>query len=346
MHQWHRIGVVVALVVLAGCAAPDTYLTFFGRYAEPIADADGAAIAARHAAPGVVTPQLARPITPNQGGDAITARGSIVAGLGRRWISIALANHGSRPLELSYVTDEYVAKTASGRTVMLEKDDFLTYPDVLNPGDERPVSLVLPRDVPAREITLLIANINNGRTVILLQPIGPIGQAAELSEAPVLVVAARPPAVTSYERTQTPASTALAVPSPAVPVVSAPPAQVSGSHPPVGTVPVTIEFEQEMGTALTAEYRWNDAAEVYRLGHGERQLFYVVPGRHELHVVSRLPGITDTRADLAVLVDAAQPIRVTLTARAQLSGVTLRVRVWRGIQVVSDQTFEAHHGDS
>lgn len=318
-------------------------MTFFGRTMEPIADADGAAMAERHAASGVTEHPLARPIAPNQGGDAITAQGSIIGGLGRQWISVSFANHGSRPLELSYVVDDYIAKLADGRTLMLEKDDFFAYPDALNPSDERSVRLQLPKDVRAHEIVQLIAKINNGRTVILLQPIGPIAQAMAASSGPVPVIASQAASVASYERTQTPSTTALRIPLAPAPIIPEPPQPpAEGTQSPVGTVPVTVEFEQEMGMSLAAEYRWNDAAQRYRLGHGERQLFYVVPGRHELHVVSRLPGIKETRADLAVLVDAAQPTRVTVTAHARLTGVTLRVRVWRGIQVVSDETFDAH----
>ena len=328
------------IAVSAGCAAPSSYPAFFGRYIEPIADADGAAIMARgQTHPGIRQPgMMDSDGTPqhflvNQGGDAMTAQGSITGGLGKEWISLSVSNHGNTPVRLSYVVDEYIAKTSTNRTLVLEKGDFLNYPNLLNPGDEKTVTLLLPKDVAAHDITQLIAKINTGRTVIVLRSLGPQPTFPALSNPGPLVVAA----ASGMERGAS--GTSAALPQ-RVPVVSEPPiAPAPTPALPTGTVSVEVEFRQDLGSSLKAEVRWDQSDQAFSLAHGERQLFYVVPGLHELSIVSRLPAIRETQGRVPVLVGFDQPTHITLDAQARLSGVEVRVRVWRGGQAVLDQTL-------
>ena len=111
------------------------------------------------------------------------------------------------------------------------------------------------------------------------------------------------------------------------------------SEAPTGTVPVVVEFRQAFGSTLRAEVYWNESKEHVTLATGDQQLFYVVPGQHEFHAVSRLPFIIETHARVPVVVTATAPIRIELAADARLTGVELRVKVFSGDRRVVDQLF-------
>ena len=105
-------------------------------------------------------------------GEVVTGEAWVIAKKGDgKYIDLRLANHGSVPLHMSFVVDEYVVKSASGRTDTLEKTDMFQYPELLIPGDERSVKLLLPRSWPTDDLTQLIARINDGRTSLVLTPL-------------------------------------------------------------------------------------------------------------------------------------------------------------------------------
>lgn len=299
--------------MLAGCAPwwrADQ--EFFGRYLEP-ADAS----------------------TSGQGGDALTAQGATRPTLEGQRLVLRLSNHGRDPVSLSYVMDEYIAKTFNGRTILLEKDEFLTYPDRLIPGDERSVTVKLPKDVPAREIAQILLRINNGMTVIALKPILPRPSVAETVSA----------GATSWQPIAVPPVSELWAPSgqpaesvPVVPEPTGAPAKVVDA-PPTGTVPVVVEFQQEFGTALKVDIQW-DTGIVVTLAHGDHRMFYVVPGLHELSLTSRMPSSEEmTGGRVPVSVSADRPLRIGIDGRARFAGVELRLRQWSGATLLSDQAF-------
>ena len=305
---------------LVGCAAPRTYLAFFGRHVEPIADEQIAR-----------PPGLSEAI--NQGGDAITAEGSVAYGLAPKQVFLKLANHGRTPVRLSYVVDEYVATTFSGRTSALEKDDFLSYPSVLSPGDSRTVSLRVPTDLPIAEITQLIATINEGKTHLLLRPLNPMA-------LPPVPPGARSVVARSWASGMgTSSASTTSDTAPHAVVVPEPSTSMSATHsPPIGMVPVEVEFQQVLGSSLTADVYWDDG-EVVTLGHGDRQLFYVAPGPHAVHVASRVASMERTAGQVPVVVGVDRPTRIVLEAQARFSGVDVRIRVWQGERVVLDRVF-------
>lgn len=299
---------ILCSLFLIGCASPRTYLAFFGRHVEPLAGEE----------------------TVNQGADAMTAEGSVAYGLAPKQVFLKLANHGRAPVRLSYVVDEYVAATFSGRTSALEKDDFLNYPTVLSPGDSRTVSLRVPEDLPIAEIAQLIATINEGKMRLLLRPLNPMA-------LPPVPTGARSVVGTSpMARTSDPVPHAIVVPEPATPM-NAP------QGPPIGTVPVEVAFQQVLGSSLTADVRWDDGERI-TLGQGDRQLFYVAPGPHELHVMSRVASMERTAGRVPVVVGVDRPTRIVVEAQARFSGVDVRVRVWQGQRVVMDRVFTPYHG--
>ncbi len=112
-----------------------------------------------------------------------------------------------------------------------------------------------------------------------------------------------------------------------------------GTIPLTATVPMTVEFDQTLGTLLTLELQWDDSGEVITLPNAAQRTFELVAGQHELHLVSRMPQIGETHARVPIAVGIAQPMRVTIDARPHLTGVQLRVQVWVGNDVVSDWLF-------
>lgn len=306
------------LLALSGCASSISEQTFFGRSLEqPLV-----------VAPPVSTtpaPSAGRPLAAGQGGDALIGQGAVIYRTDGPRISLRFANHGSRPVRLSYVTDEYVAKTAQGRTEVLEKDDFLTYPDVLKPGEEQPVTLHAPTTFPLTDIASLIATLHNGQARLSLQSIVPhpprtwppggvsVGQPRVLPSASNVIPIERAPIVP--ELTQEP--------------------ELVG--PPIGTVPVEVEFIQELGQALSLEVQWDETAAAQTLHSRDRQLFYVVPGHHELRVRCRLSGVSDTTALVPLDVGVGQPLRVAVSATARFSGADVTVRVWQGERLLIER---------
>src|SRR3989338_2097644 len=178
------------------------------------------------------------------------------------WLSLQITNQGPAPIRLSYVGDEYEAKTRDGRTILLDKADFLNYPIAIPPGRQRSVTLSIPKDVSVHELARISATLNTGQTVVALEPIG------------------------------TGVSVVPSAPAPLLPLedpVVFPMLRRAG-----GPVPVVVEFQQAFGTTLKAEVQWDGAGEVLTLANGCRQTFYVVPGRHRLRVKSQLPLMATT----------------------------------------------------
>ena len=153
------------LTLPLGCALPYRQEAFFGRQTVPPPGADPMTMAAS-ARGSAHVPDA------DQGGDAILAHGWAVSELSGQRIELRLFNHSARPLRLSAVVDDYRASTEQGHVVILEKD-FLTYPDTLDPGQEKSVSLLLPKDLNVRDVKQLTATLNEGRTVIVVRAITP-----------------------------------------------------------------------------------------------------------------------------------------------------------------------------
>lgn len=349
-----RVATILLACATAGCSMwwrADQ--EFFGRYLETMGDPststvpsarglaqDSALQAASMGLQGGAALQRQ-----GQGGDAITAQGATIPGLDHQRLQLHIANHGRDPVTLSFIEDEYAAKTFNGRTIMLEKDDFLNYPDRLAPGDEKPVTLALPKDVPAREIAEIIAKIHHGKIGIPLRPIKPRESVAHVPEASIWGMITHASSPSSWAPvTHSPVSELWGSPLqpeahvPIVPEPTGAPAKVDA--PPTGTVPVVIELQQELGSALKAEVQWDATGTTVTLGHGDHRMFYVVPGQHELSVRSRMPSTAIlTGGRVPVSVSAEHPLRIAMDARAKLSGVELRVRVWSGTTLASDQAF-------
>ena len=302
------IASVLAVNSLIGCATTTRSLGFLGGAAPP-PDASGPAVSNRSPQHAIDVPVI------------VTAQGWIVSGPHHAALSLEMTNHGARPIRLSYVVDEYVGMTRDGRRVVLEKRDFLSYPDELKAGQTQAVSLQLPKDVPVDALTRIVARLNMGQVVLTLVSV----------ENRVSVSApAETPRVISHP-----------APEDRAPVVSesAPRVVPSAALPPADTVPVEVTFQQELGGSLRAEVRWNDSQDVVTLTSGTQQIFYVAPGRHQLHLSSRLPFIAQTQGQIPVSVRAGEPLRIALDARARLTGVELRVRVWEGHRLITDQAL-------
>ncbi len=303
---------VIAAAALAGCARTTREHLFSGRQVTHVA------------AEGVGDPR--------QSSQEISVQGWVVSRARGRSLSLTFSNQSASSVPMSAVVDEYTAKTAEGRAVKLEVGDFLNYPDILRPGDERSITLLLPDDVPVRHMTQVIANLNQRRVVIALHAIGPKEPPAWRVGTPAGIVVSERANTVRIDMAQSPVRPAPQVLEPVGPVAPR-------SEAPVGTVPVVVAFHQQLGSTLRADVSWNDAEPHITLATGEQQLFYVVPGQHELHVISRLPFIVETRARVPVVISATEPVRVDLAANAKLTGVELRVRVFRGERLVVDQTF-------
>ncbi len=316
--------VVCALFAATGCATwqrPDQ--EFYGRYI---------------ILPGHLPVNEKRPLTlSKQDGGVITAQGATHPLFDRQRLTLRLANHGVEAVPMSYVVDEYIATTFDRRTLTLEKDDFFTYPQVLKPGDAREVTLLLPEDAPAREIAQILVTINNGTTTIPLKPILP------------RFAATMPPQREWWQSIVQPqpklgeAWVPLLESSAQVPFVPEPTdAPASMTEPPLGAIPVTVEFQQEFGSMLKVHLRWDEAGTVTTLAHNDHRIFYVVPGQHVLYLTSHLSSLDEggTMGSLPVRVGAAYPLRIRVDGRARFAGVELRARIWYGDTLVFDQALE------
>ena len=320
---------VLTLIASAGCTHVREE-AFFGRYLEP---------------PPATPPSSKQPpgaglVAPNQGGDAVLAQGSVISDVHGERIRLRFTNHSRQSLRFSYVEDQYLAKSARGRALALDKDEFLTYPDVVKPGEEHSVTLLLPKELPASDIVQLLVSINHGKTIIAVKPVGP----EILVAGPGGVIRVVPAAASANSFP----SVAAAEPAGRVPVIPEPvEIEPLSPGPPQGAMPVVVEFQQVLGSALTLETRWDASKDMVRLASGDRQMFYVMPGQHELTLSSRIASIGETAARVPVVVGPDTPLRVVVEAEARLRGIELRVRVFRGDRMVFERKFiPAAHGPS
>lgn len=281
------------------------------------------------------------PLAASQGGDVVSMQGWLVSNYKGSSLSVAIANHSGAVLPMSFPADEYVAKTADGRALALEKADFLTYPDRLRPGDEGTVSLLLPKALAVEDITQLVVKLDRGQTAVVLYPVGarsPVTTAGILKPEPTIIEPARlvpDPAPPIPPLAPVAAASAMPPQTAVPPIGPIEPASVA----PVGTVPAEVEFEQELGNALRLEVRWNDRDNATIMASGERQTFYLVPGQHDLTATCRLPFIRTTTAKLRIAAALDQPLRIVINANARLDGATVRLRVWSGKRLIADQSF-------
>ncbi len=272
------------------------------------------------------------PLSARQSEEEISVQGWVVSHTGQRSLTLTFSNQSSKNIPMSAVVDEYSARTSDGRNVPLTVGDFLNYPSVLSPGDERTVGLNLPEDVPVDKITQIIAKLNQGQVIVALSAIGP-------KEPPAWRVGPTTGIVVSKQAESLRMEPAASVRSP-VSVLKPVGPVAPRSEAPVGTVPVLVEFHQDLGSTLRARIYWNEPKETVTLAAGEQQVFYVIPGQHELNVLCQVPFIAETHARVPVIVNAAETIHVDLNAQAKLTGASLRVKVWQGNRLVIDQAFD------
>ena len=269
---------------------------------------------------------------PRQSAPEVGVRGWVVSHASGRSFSLTLANHTASLVPMSAAADEYTANTTDGRIVALETDDSLGYPSALPPGAERSVALLLPTDVLAQQVSRVIAKLDRGRVVVALRALEPPALPAWPAAAPAGIVVSEQPRPLRIDPAPQPARPVPQILEPVGPILPQ-------SEAPAGTVPVHIAFQQQLGSTLHAEVSWNGAPEHVTLATGEEQLFYVVPGQHELRVISRLPFIAETSARVPLVVSATEPMRVELGAAAKMTGVELRVRVVSGDRTLVDRIF-------
>lgn len=274
----------------------------------------------------------ASPDSALQGGDTLSVQGWVVRQRGARALSLTFSNQSDAVVPMSAVVDEYTVKTDDGRIIFLEEADFLSYPDKLAPGDERTVSLRLPQSLGVERISQVVARLDMGKVVVVLHALGPKEPAAwRVGSSTAIVVSERAKVVRIDPMQQAPAS-GVAVLQPVGPVAPR-------SEAPTGTVAVIVTFRQSLGSTLHAEVYWNESKERVTLASGDQQLFYVVPGQHEFHAVSRLPFIMETHGRVPVVVSATSPVRIELTADAHLSGAVLQVKVFNADRMIVNQRF-------
>jgi hypothetical protein len=266
----------------------------------------------------------------------VAARGTITG----RQVSLRYSYEGAQPPHLHYGMDQYVAKTYDGRTLPLEKGPLVDYPDTSDFGSASTVALRLPKGVAAHELTHILASIEYGQTVIDLTPLSAPAQepinALSPMIGPGLSVGAARPAWPEAIRAMAPpggSATALAPAAPgALPISPA----VAG---PPGSVPVEVEFAQDLGSTLSAEVRWNAEKDSVVLSAGGRQVFFLMPGQHELRFSCRVPFIAKTDGRVPIYVLPEKPMRLVLTATARLSGAEVRLRAYQGTTLVGERTF-------
>ncbi len=302
---------LAASLTLLGCGAVTREHLFSGRAVTQVAVASSGA---------------------QQSSEEVSVQGWVVHGNMEQSLTLTFSNQSSVVIPMSALVDEYTVKTDDGRVTQIKEVDFLAYPDKLSPGDEKTVTLFLPKGVIPKNITQVIAKLNQGKTVVVLQSIGP-------KEPPAWRVGSSTGIVIS-EQARVMRMDATPTESVARPVIVESVAPVAPrSEAPIGTVPVNVAFNQAFGSTLRAEIFWNDQKEHVTLKSGDQQLFYLVPGQHEFHAISRLPFIIETFARVPVVVTATAPIRIEINADARLTGVELRIHVYNGERSVIDQRF-------
>ncbi len=292
-----------------------------------------------HLFSGRAVTHIASAITPEnasgsrQSSEEVSVQGWLVHDTTGRFLTLTFSNQSQAAIPMSALVDEYSAKTDDGRIFILKEVDFLNYPEKLIPGDERTVTIALPRNLSAAMITQVVAKLNQGKVVVVLQSIGPREPPAwRVGRSEGIVIAGQASAMRMDLQQADPARPPPVIEKPVGPVAPR-------SEAPVGTVPVMVEFQQALGSTLRAEVFWNDSNERITLRTGEEQLFYLIPGQHEFHAISRLPFMFETHARAPLVVTATAPIRVQLGAEARLSGVELRMRVYSADKKVLDERF-------
>jgi len=263
----------------------------------------------------------------------LTARASVISRDRHEAIHLTLANQGTEPIPLSFVIDEYTADTFLKHHVVLEKLDFFDYPSLISPGAEVSVDLMLPKDVAATDVVQLTATLQNGRAIVTLKPTkawvdvvesGPAGKKVWFPQSTPAAGGSRGVGIPSVENGSV---TSEAVAAAAVPIIS---------------VPVVVEFVQEWGSVLKVEVRWDDTPNVTIFTSGDQQTFQLVPGRHTLHVASRLSFISETTGEVHVQVSHETSNRIHMSAHPRMHGVDLRVEVWHDRDLVTRDQFGPH----
>ncbi len=270
-------------------------------------------------------------------------------------VTMSLVNAGPAPLRLNYLLDQYVAQTYDGRVLPLDKGDLLRYPDVADSGSGASLTIRLPPDLKPQQIARLTAKTNFGNTVMTLTPSGfstPVIGASLGHPDPTAYMS---PVVEPGSTLRDAADPVLVPPSPAAlpadprvqgtppaprPSASQLPGGPGGEPPPIGTVPVLVEFEQEVGTLLKAKVWWDTADQSVLVSHGRKRTFHVTRGRHDFFVTCPLPGVAVTKAHVPLHVTGDPPLRVVLYALPKNMGVDLTIQVWQAERKVWEQLFQ------
>ena len=250
----------------------------------------------------------------------------------RRSIALRIVNHGSQPLYLSYVMDEYVARTSQGDAIVLDKE-FLGYPDLISAGEEAVIRLSVPAGVPA-DVSHLIATLNRGLTVVVLTA---QRQSSAIASGVPVIGAPQPPEPAAQ---QPGLAEPIAAPLAPQPIAAKPPtATVMAPRPPApapaeaqpdaGLVPVDLEVRQTFGSTLLLELRWNNDPQSLQLRDGDRKPFALEPGLHTLHLAGRMPPFDDALGQVPVPVTPGHPLQIRCELQPHLDGPSVAFDVWR-----------------
>lgn len=288
---------------------------------------------------------------------------------GQGALTVELHNYTLQPIEMSYVSDEYVAQLRDGSTESLEKADFYNYPTRLGLGEQAAVRLRVPKRHPVRHMTALVIRLEQGRYVLALNrdqppvrvpdfpPAAPVVPATE----PVPVLALPPAPAPELPLRQEPPS--APAPIGEAPVVDAPapvaaeavaPAPVPELPPsaplvpaewlqrPAADVPVVVEFSQEFGGSLTLQAQWDQAGPTAKVYPEERKVFRVAPGPHTCTLRSEVQGLVPTTAHVPLVIAGHAPVRLIVRGSVTLEGVTLHVEVWNNVtnRLLLERTFK------
>lgn len=293
---------MVGLLVLMpfGCMTTKRQLAFLGGQLQP-QPSEQVASSTPHSEPSVF----------------MTAKGWLVSRPQGESLSVDITNRGVSPIRLSYASDDYTGQTRDGRSVTLEKAGFLSYPDFIQPGETKTVMLAAPKEAPFADVERIVAQFGIDHITL------------PLSSAQQPVLAGIDPTL----RAQTPPEGGIRIPD------SQASTMASALSPVEATVPVEMEFQQELGATLKLQVRWNDLPQTVTMTSSEQQMFYVAPGRHSIAVMAQMPPLGKTQGLVPLIVSPGEPLRVTVDGRATLTGVSLRVRVWTRQKLLFDQTF-------
>jgi hypothetical protein len=248
--------------------------------------------------------------------------------LGEERLTVRLRNHTLKPLEMSFVSDEYIAQLKDGSLEPLNKLDFFNYPVALAEGQEQAIRLGLPKKYRVADIIALILRLERRRTVLALNPTQGWPAASHIAMPPHAPVV---PAIEPLPLVAMP-PTALSEPPAAASLLQLPPADV----------PVVVEFTQEFGGMLTLQVTWDDGAQTEVVRPGERKVFRVAPGPHVCTLKSEVPGLRSTMGQVPLVVAAHTPVRIIAQASVTLSGARLHVETWDNVanNLLLERTFE------